>query len=185
MARYWACPVVFWSLDNKETSVPFSQKLALSRPVGNVLPHIEMNSIKYNAFICTVQHTYSKWSDVEAAEKLTYLGHCLSQILMPFKTNTTFLRISSWLQPKKIPDRIGLYFLIKHNQSAMLCYYIPPKTQGEFIFSAIVHTTLCRWCLSPTWKKTVTQWIEILSKGAILFWCYCFLRRYILGGHTN
>ena len=59
--------------------------------------------------------------------------------------------------------------LIKYNQSAMLCYYIPPKTQGEFIFSAIVHTTLCRWCLSPTWKKTVTPWANLLSEGAILF----------------
>ena len=115
----------------------------------------------------------------------SYLVHCLSQILMLFETNTTFLRIFSWLQSKNIPDSIGFYFLIKHNQSAMLCYYIPPKTQGEFIFSAIVHTTLCRWCLSPTWKKTVTQWIEILSKGAILFWCYCVFTRYLLSVHTD
>ena len=35
VARFWVCPVVPLSRDNEETSVPVSQKVALSRPVGN------------------------------------------------------------------------------------------------------------------------------------------------------
>ena len=34
MSRFWACPVVPLSGDNDGTSVPLSQKVALSRPVG-------------------------------------------------------------------------------------------------------------------------------------------------------
>ena len=38
LARFLACPVVPLSRDNEGTSVPLSQKVALSRPVGNPTP---------------------------------------------------------------------------------------------------------------------------------------------------
>ena len=142
--------------------------------------------LKYSAFTCTVQHTYIKMVWCRDCWKLQLFQDwhiwfiachrylCLSKPIGPLYIFLITAKNDSWW-----------YFLITHNQSAMLCYYIPPKTQGEFIFSAIVHTTLCRWCLSPTWKKTVTQWIEILSKGAILFWSCCVFTRYILGVHIS
>jgi hypothetical protein len=41
-ARFLACPVVPLSRDNEETSVPLSQKVALSRPVGNPISNIKL-----------------------------------------------------------------------------------------------------------------------------------------------
>ena len=50
VARFWACPVVPLSRDKKVLPVPLSQKVSLSRPVGNPSLNLENGVLSYSTW---------------------------------------------------------------------------------------------------------------------------------------
>jgi hypothetical protein len=81
VARFWACPVVPLSRDNKGSSVPLSQKVALSRPVGN--PNI--NPLIKSLLATTVPSTGGlKWKSLLICDTFTLVSNRKPLLWKPF-----------------------------------------------------------------------------------------------------